>query len=123
MPNVDHKCKQNKFDNECPICKEYLFTSQLNSISLICSHTIHSECLKEYLKTNYACPICHKSLGEMSNHNAMIANAIENEPMPPELSNKIVKIICNDCLEKTETTFHFYGNKCLKCGSFNTSQI
>jgi len=36
---------------------------------------------------------------------------------------KIVKIYCNDCNKKSETFFHYLGNECKLCESFNTNII
>jgi RING finger/CHY zinc finger protein 1 len=35
--------------------------------------------------------------------------------------NKKVEIYCNDCSKKGYTTFHYLGNECMNCNSFNTS--
>lgn len=41
--------------------------------------------------------------------------------MPAEYRNVQVDVLCNDCGEKcTDLKFHFYGVKCVKCGSYNT---
>jgi len=41
----------------------------------------------------------------------------------PEMYNYKVEILCNDCNDKTVTSFHFIGNECQSCGSFNTTII
>jgi RING finger/CHY zinc finger protein 1 len=40
--------------------------------------------------------------------------------MPDEYKDKKVKILCNDCQERSEVTFHVLGAKCTKCHSYNT---
>ena len=65
--NDNHKCIVNGGHSICPICSENLFTST-NSISILrCGHCIHVECLQEYTKHNYNCPICKKSLNDLTN--------------------------------------------------------
>jgi hypothetical protein len=36
-------------------------------------------------------------------------------------SPKNVNIFCNDCDTKSFTPFHYLGNECFNCNSFNTS--
>jgi RING finger/CHY zinc finger protein 1 len=36
--------------------------------------------------------------------------------------NIYVSIYCNDCFQKSQTLFHFYGLECKHCGSFNTQE-
>jgi Zn finger protein HypA/HybF involved in hydrogenase expression len=36
---------------------------------------------------------------------------------------KIVKIYCNDCNQKSETLFHYLGNECNLCNSYNNNII
>jgi Zn finger protein HypA/HybF involved in hydrogenase expression len=40
--------------------------------------------------------------------------------MPEELKYTYAEVLCNECLEKSEVKFHYYGIKCKKCKSFNT---
>jgi len=51
---------------------------------------------------------------------------IDSTPMPDEYRKKCVRILCNDCLEESETLFHIIGLKCMadNCiGSYNTTKI
>jgi Zn finger protein HypA/HybF involved in hydrogenase expression len=45
---------------------------------------------------------------------------IKGTVMPEELKNTYAEVLCNECLEKSEVKFHYYGIKCKKCKSFNT---
>ena len=36
---------------------------------------------------------------------------------------KVIKVYCNDCNNRSETSFHYLGNECKLCESFNTSII
>lgn len=38
-------------------------------------------------------------------------------------SPKVIKIYCNDCNNRSETSFHYLGNECKLCESFNTNII
>ena len=49
---------------------------------------------------------------------------ISAQEMPPELKDKRVNVICNECLHKTmDAPFHFYGVKCGSCESYNTKMM
>ena len=117
-------CKTNmktKIDGDCPICCMDLFNS-VNTITMIkCGHWMHSACLDEYVKHNYKCPLCSKSLGATDQQfNQLLDQAISTTPMPDEYKDKIVEILCNECNKKNNVNFHFYGHKCLDCSSYNT---
>jgi hypothetical protein len=45
-------------------------------------------------------------------------------PMPEECK-MIVRILCNDCNQETDTDFHIDGLECRNdtCGSFNTRRV
>jgi len=47
---------------------------------------------------------------------------IAQTPMPEELQALKMQILCKDCSQKTEATYHFYGLKCSACGSYNTTR-
>jgi len=49
---------------------------------------------------------------------------IASTPLPPDEANKAVDITCNDCRCGAHSTrFHFIGNKCQACGSYNTAIV
>ena len=119
----NHKCIKDKIKNKCPICMEDMFNS-IEKVSIInCGHAIHQDCLKEYIKTNYKCPLCAKSITDMTNYFNMLDLEIENIQLPDEYKDKKVDILCNDCEKKSNVKFHFAGLKCKECNSYNTSQI
>uniref|UniRef100_A0A803P4T1 Uncharacterized protein n=1 Tax=Cannabis sativa TaxID=3483 RepID=A0A803P4T1_CANSA len=60
-----HICREKCFMDNCPICHEDIFTSNLPVKALQCGHLMHSKCFEAYTCTNYTCPICGKSLGDM----------------------------------------------------------
>ncbi len=118
----DHKCLLNRSDNDCPICMEYLFDSVKEISILKCGHVIHKDCLLEYSKYNYKCPLCSKSMFNMDNYFNILENEINTNSIPEELKKK-VDILCNDCEKKSNIDFHFAGLKCDNCNSFNTQII
>lgn len=88
-----------------------------------CGHIMHSSCLKEYLKKNIACPICKKSAIDPKHFEGHFDVELANSPMPRELRDTKMNIMCNDCLAKTQVPFHILGGKCSVCNSYNTTRI
>ena len=118
----NHNCKDNIYCNNCPICLEDIYSSTSNAISLECGHIVHNRCLQESLENGeYRCPLCKKSIGDMTLHWDFISNYVNNCVMPDEFKDYTVKTLCNDCGEKTITKYHFVYNKCEKCDSWNTA--
>ena len=94
----NHICHENLLKAECPICLEDMMYSILPSVILPnCGHSIHERCFKELCKTNYKCPLCFKSIGDMSEAYSSLDQVITANPMPNEYADKKVKILCNDC--------------------------
>jgi hypothetical protein len=48
---------------------------------------------------------------------------IEMQPMPSQFTHTKVWIGCNDCAARSCTSYHWLGNKCTVCGSYNTNEI
>ena len=99
-----------------------MFNSQDTTQIFKCGHGMHTECFAEYIKTNYKCLKCSKSLANMSEYFKLLDKEIEINVMPDEYI-KIINIRCNDCENQSETDFHFIGLKCGICNSYNTYQI
>lgn len=118
----DHKCAY-KIGGTCPVCCEELFASLESTTPTKCGHWMHSECLKNLLKSDYRCPLCSKSLFDTSQLTSYLDTQIASTQMPDEYKDKMVDILCNDCETKCSVKMHFYGNKCNKCGSYNTKLI
>lgn len=117
-----HNCIENNMKANCPICHTDMFTSRDAPTMMECGHAIHSKCYKQYLNTNhYTCPICKKSLIDMTENWQFLDQLIANQPMPPEFANSKCVSLCNDCNAKTEAPLHFLGQKCGNCGSYNTT--
>lgn len=122
----EHICFDNRLKQNCPICLEYLDTSNSVASLLRCGHTLHNECMIiSFQENNYKCPICSKAITVMTEFNEMMDNKIMMTPMPGEYRDKIVSIYCYECEKKCDTNFHILGLKCknINCGSYNTTQI
>ena len=107
------------------VCLEGFYHIKDTSMVLNCKHVVHSKCFSSYIKTNYTCPICKKSMlsKTVSNHiNASIQQQVNLTQMG-ELGEKDVQILCNECGLKSNAKFHIVAIKWSKCESFNTTMI
>nr|GLL21912.1 zinc finger protein BRUTUS-like [Ipomoea trifida] len=121
--SVEHKCLEKALETNCPICCEFLFTSSATVRPLPCGHYMHSACFQAYASSNYICPICSKSMGNMAIYFGMIDALLANEVLPEEYRNRQQDILCNDCERKGMACFHWLYHKCGYCGSYNTRVI
>ncbi|KAF1793875.1 Zinc finger, CTCHY-type [Phytophthora cactorum] len=106
-----HKCVERSLESDCPICHAYMFTSTTPVMFLPCGHCMHVSCYEEYTLTNYICPLCSKSLGDMELYFASIDELLERERMPAEYQDYKSLIYCSDCERKSTTKFHFVYHK------------
>ncbi|ARF09567.1 zinc-finger and zinc-ribbon domain protein [Indivirus ILV1] len=118
----NHKCIQLK-DSLCPICMTDMFTSTTMITQMICGHYIHIDCVTEYIKTNYKCPVCSISIINTELLNKYLDQEIENTQMPEEYNNIKFNILCNDCHKESIVNFHIVALKCQNCGGFNTRKL
>ncbi|CAN0919990.1 E3 ubiquitin-protein ligase MIEL1 [Linum grandiflorum] len=145
----NHSCVENSMKNYCPICYEvillnfyvlcnseeffgpknllfcsqFLFDSVKGSIVLKCGHTMHMDCYEEMRKVNqYRCPLCSKTVMDMSGIWRMLDQEIGAVEMPPDYRFE-VQILCNDCNLSSRAPFHVVGFKCSSCNSYNTRRI
>ena len=119
-----HICIQNTMHSQCPICKEDLFNSTKQVSIMKCGHSIHSDCLQEYISdNNYQCPLCKKSIVAMTSYWKQLDKFLDGQEMPIEYKYTIAKIYCNDCNEKNISNFHFLYNKCYNCNGYNTNIV
>ncbi|WCJ34451.1 CHY-type/CTCHY-type/RING-type Zinc finger protein [Euphorbia peplus] len=117
-----HNCVERAMHCNCSICLEFLFDTTKDVSVLPCGHTIHLECIKEaHRRLQYACPVCSKSSCDMTRAWELLDQEVASTPMPQEYQ-KMVWILCNDCEDMSEVSFHILGHKCLKCNSYNTRQ-
>ncbi|KAF0708639.1 hypothetical protein AaE_013128 [Aphanomyces astaci] len=120
-----HKCVERSLESDCPICHVYMFTSTTPVMFLPCGHCMHVACYEDYTQTNYICPLCSKSLGDMRAYFARIDDLLSHEQMPVEYQDYRSQIYCSDCERKSETKFHFVYHKCQhdECKSYNTKVV
>jgi RING finger/CHY zinc finger protein 1 len=118
-----HQCFKDKYKNNCPVCREDMFSSRQSPQDLPCGHAIHAHCFRKLAGFDYRCPICKKTVvSQQSMAAAWEARArdIAEHPMPGDLQ-RIVDIMCNDCETKSPArNWHFLGIQCPSCSSFNT---
>lgn len=127
----NHKCIDNRNLSNCPICAEKIQdTSDTPMILETCQHIIHTQCFAEYIKSNYKCPVCIKTITDFGIYRSIFDRfdeelRFERNQIPHEYKKAIVHIYCNDCEQTTDTTYHFELHKCQnkQCYSFNTAVI
>ncbi|XP_052311800.1 E3 ubiquitin-protein ligase RZFP34 isoform X2 [Populus trichocarpa] len=118
-----HRCVERAMHHNCPVCFEFLFDTMRDITVLPCGHTIHLECLKEMEQHyRYSCPVCSKSICDMTRLWKKLDQEIAATPMPETYQNKMVWILCNDCGANSHVQFHIVAHKCLRCNSYNTRQ-
>ncbi|CAN6901227.1 unnamed protein product, partial [Brassica oleracea] len=117
---VEHVCREKCLEDNCPICHEYIFTSNSPAKALPCGHVMHSACFQEYTCSHYTCPICSKSLGDMKVYFRMLDALLAEQKMPDEYLNQTQVILCNDCGRKGNAPYHWLYHKCSCCASYNT---
>lgn len=114
----EHTCKKNadNIGQECSVCFEALFYTVRPPVVLRCGHCIHADCLKQMMENNrYQCPLCKKTMSEVDWQ--YIHNLVRRFPTEEK---KEITVLCNDCVETSNTIHHPFGNECMRCGSFNT---
>ncbi|KAM1224752.1 probable E3 ubiquitin-protein ligase RZFP34 isoform X2 [Malus sylvestris] len=118
-----HPCVEGAMHHDCPVCFEFLFETRNDVTVMPCGHTIHKNCLKEMRDHyQYACPLCSKSVCDMSKVWEKYDIEIAAQPMPEPYQNRLVSILCNDCGKSSQVQYHVVARKCLNCKSYNTRQ-
>ncbi|KAF2127095.1 hypothetical protein P153DRAFT_368437 [Dothidotthia symphoricarpi CBS 119687] len=120
---TSHKCLPRATDSNCPICGDYLFTSSSAVVSMPCGHYLHKGCYNLYMETAYKCPLCKKSAVCMDLQWQKLTQAIESQPMPEQFENTRAIVQCNDCSAKSSVKYHWLGNQCGTCDSYNTNEL
>lgn len=119
-----HRCIERSLECNCPICGDYLFTSVLPVMFMQCGHAIHTACFyKMEMRSTHACPVCQKSVRDMSFLYRKLDEVLSAQPMPDEYAKDRSLILCNDCERRSETKYHFLYHKCVLCNSYNTKVI
>ena len=119
----NHRCIERNLESNCPICDYYLFTSTQPVIFIPCGHPIHYRCYQEHIENSYQCPICWKSLADMTNYFRQLDQMLQEHTMPKEYENYWSICLCNDCEKKSRSKYHFLYHKCQECGSYNTKLL
>ncbi|GBG24918.1 Zinc finger protein BRUTUS [Hondaea fermentalgiana] len=119
----EHKCVERSLESDCPVCHEYMFTSTTPVMFLNCGHCMHVVCYESYTASNYTCPLCSKSLGDMSAYFRRIDQLLKDEKMPAEYAGLRSRIFCSDCETRSIAPYHFVYHKCNDCGSYNTKVL
>ncbi|CBK20190.2 uncharacterized protein [Blastocystis hominis] len=78
---------------------------------LVCGHGIHESCLKEYLKTNYICPLCQKTIADAGELFMRMDKWVKDNPMPAPYNEWKRSIFCNDCEKRSTVPFNFFYHK------------
>lgn len=52
-----------------------------------------------------------------------LTQAIESQPMPEKFANTRAVVKCNDCSAKSSVQYHWLGNQCGSCDSYNTNEL
>ena len=100
-----------------------MFSSAASVVAIKCGHYIHRTCYDAYMQTSYKCPICNRSAVNMELQWRKLDRHIEAQPMPSQFLQTRVWIGCNDCTARSITSYHWLGNKCAVCGSYNTNEM
>jgi len=126
IDDKDHKCIPSSLQGKCPVCYETMFESREPLRGLRCGHIMHLSCFnKMYLgsQNSYTCPLCKKSIEDMTDTFRMLDSAVRMQPMPHSYASTFSKVYCQDCCQEGLVHYHFVGLKCDKCGSYNTREI
>lgn len=118
----NHHCHAKSYEGQCVICMENLFDSRSPVITLTnCTHKICQSCHHDYVQHDkYTCPICKRSMHDMTVVFERIDAYMQLTKMPIQYENSQSQITCNDCQQKSIVSYHFMYHKCLQCGSYNT---
>jgi RING finger/CHY zinc finger protein 1 len=118
-----HTCLPDVLRSNCAVCQEDLFTSRTSPVAFRCGHYLHKNCQKQFFRSgSITCPLCGKTVVDLADHFQQLDQEIESTPMPEELQNIKLQVLCKDCQQKSEVAYHFYGLKCGACGSYNTTR-
>ena len=98
-----HRCAKSILKGqECPVCLKSILTSQISSYILPCGHVVHGDCWREAAKIgSYNCPICRKSLIDMTKIWNMLREKARMERIPGTFWN----IEINDIVESPDGDF------------------
>jgi len=120
----DHECTDDYLLTKCPICLKDFFENFGGIFKGNCGHQMHLHCLNEYLNSDYRCPTCHKSLGNMSENWQILTDILSHEEeLPAPFSLWKSEIQCVDCECKSVVKFHYQYHQCPECKGYNTQKL
>ena len=91
----DHTCLEGSMTNQCPICRDDLFSSRRPVQYIPCGHLLHRDCFEKCLDSDYRCALCRKSMIDMHEAWARIDLVTQSVPRMPLTSP--VNTRCWDC--------------------------
>ncbi|KNC53594.1 CHY zinc finger domain-containing protein [Thecamonas trahens ATCC 50062] len=120
----NHICIEKNIMSNCPVCRDYMFTST-ESIQILprCGHCMHESCFREYVESSLVCPLCSKTIYDMTEQWRRLDNLMALSPMPEDYAESVAHLLCNDCSGRCQVPFNFRGHKCSHCGSYNTRAV
>lgn len=120
----EHHCIPQSLQGNCPICSESMFESTEPLRGLRCGHVMHLRCFSQYMRGHsYTCPLCKKSVDDMTEYFSLLDSAVRMQPMPPAYAATRSNIYCQDCGKTGNVSYHFVGLKCQHCSSYNTREM
>jgi hypothetical protein len=124
LADDEHRCIPQKLQGSCPICHESLFQSTEPLRGLKCGHVMHLSCFTEYRRgQSYTCPLCMRCMEDMGDYFALLDAAVRMQPMPTAYISTLSNVYCQDCEKTGQCKYHFVGQKCPHCGSYNTREM
>lgn len=124
LSDDDHHCIPQKLQGSCPICHESMFQSTDPLRGLKCGHVMHLACFTEYRRGHaYTCPLCMRSMEDMKDYFSLLDTAVRMQPMPTAYLSTMSNIYCQDCTKTGQVQYHFVGQKCSHCDSYNTREL
>lgn len=119
-----HRCVELGLHAECPICREFMFSSTTPAVYMRCGHSMHVTCFLRHARTSYRCPCCAKSLTDMTHYFERIGALLA--PRSGDAAGEtrpLALVLCNDCEKKSLVAPHLFYHKCAAgggCASYNT---
>jgi RING finger/CHY zinc finger protein 1 len=107
-------------NDECGVCLEPLIRHIKSPVQLPCRHVIHRECMEKILGAHQiGCPFCKKTMIPLDWENMQRYYDF----FEPHSSDRMIDILCNDCLKHSTVPDHPFMHPCLLCKSMNTTHI
>jgi hypothetical protein len=87
-----HNCKEGKYQSDCPVCQECMFSSRSASHEMPCGHAIHWHCFRQLAAHDSRCPVCKKTAEtreRMLPTWTVMAQSVLLQPIPPEMARVV----------------------------------